>query len=147
MDIQLKAGLHIADVSASLLFSGAVCEADPVTATCDPDAGPAVGVAAPLLEDEDITAPLPHFGGSFVYGITPSVAARLQIIGFAIELDSIDGSLVELDADLVWQPWEHVGFGAGLRFFEADIQGKGNELNGSFNFQYFGPVVYAIASF
>ncbi|MGI9343705.1 MAG: hypothetical protein ACR2QV_12710 [Gammaproteobacteria bacterium] len=141
MDIQLKAGLHIADLSASIQFSGMACEVtDPNNPTC-------VAGSSPVNESEDVTAPLPHFGGSFVYGITPSIAARLQIIGFAIELDSIDGSLVELDADFVWLPWENVGFGAGVRYFNADVESKGSDLNGSFEFEYFGPAIYILGAF
>jgi len=141
MDIQLKAGVHLADVATTLQLSGAVCEVtDPNDPTC-------VGGATPIQEEEDITVPLPHFGGSFIYGLTPSVVMRLQIIGFAIELDKIDGSLVELDADLIWQPWDHFSLGAGVRYFDADIEGKGGELNGEFEFEYFGPVVYGMLNF
>ena len=140
MDIQLKAGLHIADLSTSVQATGTVCVLPQMPPGC-PE------ISTPETVAEDVTAPLPHFGGSFVYGITPSVVARLQIIGFALELDEIDGSIVELDADLIWQPWNNVGFGAGLRYFNTDIKGKGSDLNGSFEFQYFGPTLYVLGSF
>jgi hypothetical protein len=68
-------------------------------------------------------------------------------MGFAIELDDIDGSLIELDADVVWQPWRNVGFGLGLRFFRADVESSGSELNGAFTFDYFGPTLYVQATF
>ena len=141
MDIQLKAGLHLADLSTSLTLSGAACE---VTMPGQMDC---IGGAVPVVESQDITAPLPHFGGSFVYGITPSIAARLQIIGFAIELDKIDGSLVELDADFIWQPWDHFGFGVGLRYFDTNIESKSSDLNGKFEFDYFGPTLYVFGTF
>lgn len=141
MDIKLKAGLHLANLEASLKLSGEACE---VTIPGQTDC---VAGSAPVLEDEDITAPLPHFGGSFIYGITPSIAARLQIIGFAIELDDIDGSLVELDADFVWKPWDHFGFGAGLRYFDVSVESTGSDLNGKFEFDYFGPTIYVLGSF
>ena len=141
MDIQLKAGLHIADVSTSIAALGAVCVDGEIPPNCS------IFASTPRSEGEDITAPLPHFGGSFAYGITPSVAARLQIIGFALELDDIDGSIVELDADFIWHPWENVGFGAGVRYFKTDIEGKGSDLNGKFEFEYFGPTIYIVGSF
>ncbi len=141
MDIQIKAGLHLADLETSVTLSGAACE------VTDPDDETCVAGTAPVVESEDVTAPLPHFGGSFVYGITPSVAVRLQVIGFAIELDNIDGSLVEVDADFVWQPWDNVGFGAGLRYFDASVKGKGGELNGEFDYDYWGPTIYVLAGF
>jgi len=141
MDIQLKAGLHLANLETSIKLSGEACE---VTVPGQMDC---VAGSVPVIEGEDVTAPLPHFGGSFVYGITPSIAARLQIIGFAIELDDIDGSLVELDADFIWEPWDHFGFGAGLRYFDVSVESTGSELDGKFEFDYFGPVIYVIGSF
>lgn len=141
MDIQLKAGLHIADLSTSIGARGAVCVDGEIPPNCS------FFASEPRIESEEVTAPLPHFGGSFIYGITPSVAARLQIIGFAIELDSVDGSIVELDADVVWQPWNHFGFGLGLRYFSTDVEGKGSDLNGKFEFEYFGPALYVLGTF
>lgn len=140
MDIQLKAGLHIADLATSVAATGAVCVAPQVPPNCP-------SVSTPEAVAEDVTAPLPHFGGSFVYGITPSVAARLQIIGFALELDDIEGSIVELDADFVWMPWDNVGFGAGLRYFSTEVESTGSDLNGKFEFEYFGPTLYVLGSF
>ena len=98
-------------------------------------------------ESEDVTAPLPHLGVSFNYGITPSVALRLQTIGFAVEIDNIDGSIIEVDADVLWHPWEHVGFGAGVRYFEVKVKAEDSGFNGEYEFNYLGPVVYAAVSF
>lgn len=141
MLVQFKAGLHLADLSASIAATGAVCVDGEIPPNCS------FFASTPRRESEDITAPLPHFGGAFAYGITPSVTARLQVIGFALELDDIDGSLVEIDADLIWNPWQNFGFGAGVRYLEADVESKGSDLNGSFDFSYFGPVLYVIGTF
>jgi hypothetical protein len=89
MDLQIKGGLHIADLSVGLQLMGAVCD---VTQGEMPPGCPAD--QTPPLESEDVTAPLPHFGVSWAYAITPTIAADVQVIGFAIELDNIDGSLV-----------------------------------------------------
>ncbi len=64
-----------------------------------------------------------------------------------MELDDIDGSLVEIDADIAWHPWRNFGFGVGLRYFTLDVESKGSELNGKFDLEYFGPTVYVSASF
>ena len=142
MDIALKAGLHVADMSANLQLAGAVCD---VSLGQMPPGCP--GGQTPPDESEDITAPLPHFGGSFRYAITPTIGARFEVIGFAIELDNIDGSLVEIDADIAWYPWRHWGFGAGVRYFNVDVEAQGSELNGKFEFEYFGPAVYVVTTF
>jgi len=141
MDVRLKAGLHILDLSSSLQLTGAVCVDGQMPPNC-PSIGP-----TPRLEGDDVTAPLPHVGMSFSYAFSPGFAVRAQVIGFAVKLDSIDGSLVEIDADAVYNPWRHFGLGAGVRYFNADVQSKGSRLNGEFNFQYFGPVVYGKFTF
>jgi len=79
--------------------------------------------------------------------ITPTVAINVAAKAFSIELDSIDGSIIEIDADVAWQPWKHIGFGAGARFFKTEASSKGSDLNGSFEFKYFGPMVYVQATF
>ena len=142
MDIQLKGGLHIADLSVALQVSGAVCD---LTMGEMPPGCP--GGQTPPSELVDVTAPLPHFGVSFAYAITPTIAANFEVIGFALELDNIDGSLVEIDADIVWQPTRHLGFGVGLRYFNAEVESTGSDLNGKFDLEYFGPTVYVSATF
>jgi hypothetical protein len=141
MDFQLKAGLHLADLSVALQLSGDICD---LAAGDDPAACPTLQTQA---AEEDVTAPLPHFGGSFGYAITPNIAMNINLIGFAIELDSIDGSLIEADADIEWSPWRHFGVGVGLRYFNADVESKGSSLNGQFDFEYWGPTIFISSSF
>lgn len=141
-DLQLKAGLHRASLKANLSLSGAIC--DPTTTPSTPPGCPPLGTST---ENEDISAPLPHFGVSWAYALTPDVAFNVAGMGFAIELDNIDGSIFELDADVIWQPFRHVGFGLGYRYFRVDVESKGSDLNGKFEFEYHGPSLYVSASF
>jgi len=140
-ELQLKAGLHIADLGVSMGFTGAVCVDGEVPPNCS------IFVTEPRDEGESVTAPLPHFGLNYTYAFSPTVAARLQAIGFALEIDDIDGSLFEVDADVLWTPWEHFGFGAGLRYFRVDVESTGSSLNGKFEFKYYGPAVYGVVTF
>jgi hypothetical protein len=141
-ELQLEAGLHIASLEVALQLAGAIC---------DPTTTPAVPPGCPAGNSgdggEDVTAPLPHFGASFVYVFTPTLAMQVGAKGFAIELDQIDGSIIEIDADVVWQPWRNIGLGAGVRYFNTDVKSKGSDLNGSFKFEYIGPTVYVQATF
>jgi len=142
MDFQLKAGLHVAKLEAGIQLSGEIC--GPMTIPSSPPGCPSFGSEA---ASEDVTAPLPHFGASFAYAFSPTLAMSFEAIGFAIELDSIEGSIIELDADLDWQPWQNFGFGVGLRYFNTNVKAGNSELNGEFDFEYFGPVLYAMARF
>jgi hypothetical protein len=142
MDVQLKVGLHVAKLDAAFGLSGNVCS--PATTPTTPPGCPA---ATKGSESEDVTAPLPHIGGSFAYAITPSVAFNFEIVGFALEIDSIDGSVVEVDADFSWQPFRHFGGGIGVRYFNTNVEATNSDLNGEFDFEYFGPVVYVQTTF
>lgn len=142
MDLQLKAGLHVADLSIGLQLSGAVCD---VTLGQSPPGCPAG--QTPPVESEEVTAPLPHFGASWRYALSPTIAAEIRAIGFAIELDNIDGSLLELSGDVIWKPWQNFGLGAGLRYFNVNVKGSGSNLNGEFDLEYVGPSIFVMASF
>jgi opacity protein-like surface antigen len=142
MDLRVKAGLHIARFDVGLQLSGNVCDLTTV-----PTMPPGCPLASTGAEQEEVTAPLPHFGVSYDYAISQTVALDLQAIGFAIELDSIDGSLIEVDADLTWQPTRHFGGGIGFRYFNANVKSTGSDLSGEFDFEYVGPVVFIQATF
>ena len=142
MDFQVKGGLHIAKLGAGVQLSGEIC--GPTTVPSMPPGCPSAGSEA---VSEDVTAPLPHFGASFAYAMTPTLAFSFQAIGFAIELDSIDGSILELDADIAWQPFEHFGVGTGFRYFNTNVKAGNSDLNGEFDFEYIGPVLYLWATF
>jgi hypothetical protein len=140
--LKLKAGLHVASLSATLGYSGAICS--PATTPTQPPGCPTGrnGVAG-----EDVTAPLPHFGFSYTFLLTPKIAVGAQAIGFALQVDDIDGSILEMGADIVWQPWRHVGLGAGVRYFDAKVESTGSFLNGTFDFDYLGPAAFLQGTF
>jgi hypothetical protein len=142
MNLALKGGLHIADFSVGIKLQGAVCD----VGLGQMPPGCPVGQTPPT-ESEDVTAPLPHFGLSYSYAISEKVAARFQVIGFALEINDIDGSLIEIDADIDWKPWRNFGFGLGLRYFNVNVEAKGANLNGEFDLEYYGPALYLAGSF
>lgn len=141
-DLQLLAGIHVASLQIFVNLAGAVCS--PISNPSQPPGCPAGSTGN---DSESVTAPLPHLGITYTYAITPTIAMNVAAKGFAIELDAIDGSLVEIDADLAWQPFKNIGFGAGVRYFDAKVDSKGSDLNGSFEFEYVGPVIYVQATF
>ena len=141
-DLRLQAGLHFASLKADFGIEGAIC--DPTTTPSAPPGCPPLGTAT---ENEDVSSPLPHFGASYAYALTPTVAFNVGAMGFALELDGIEGSIIEADIDVAWQPFRHVGFGAGWRFFRVEAESSGSDLNGKFEFEYSGPMVFVQATF
>ena len=72
---------------------------------------------------------------------------RVYFGGFWPQINSIIGSITEINADVAWQPWRHFGIGAGVRYFKTSVEGANSELNGKFEFQYLGPTVYVHTTF
>jgi len=140
-EVSLKAGLHLLDAKAGIQATGAVCVDGEVPPNCS------VFGSTPREESESISAPLPHIGASFIYGFTPELAMRLSAIGFAVDLDAVDGSILEVDADLMWNPWKNFGFGLGLRYFKTKVESEGSRLDGKFEFNYLGPTLYGAVTF
>lgn len=141
-ELQLNIGIHIADLEIGIGLAGQIC--DPTTIPTQP---PGCPVAETRTAAESVTAPLPHIGGSFTYRMTQSLALHVKAMGFSVELDSIDGSITEFDADVAWQPGDHFGLGAGFRYFKTSVVGTGSKLNGKFDFEYIGPTIYVHATF
>lgn len=140
-ELELKTGLHIVDISAALHLIGNVCD------TTMGESPPCPPITTPTAESENLIAPLPHLGASYHFDFSENWALRLQVIGFAIELDNIDGSILEIDADVSWHPWRHFGLGAGFRYFDVDVKSTGSRLDGEFEYGYVGPAIYFSTTF
>ena len=134
-DVQLKAGLHLADLETALTLNGVISVSGmPFSQQI-------------VQEREDVTAPLPHFGGNFMYAFNEKFAIFGHVMGFALELDDIEGSIVDASGTVQYNFTPNFGLGAGLRFTRIDVESGDAELRGKFKFDYLGPVVYASLSF
>ncbi len=134
-DLQLQAGLHLADVQAALTLTGAL------------SVGGSVFQQSVQGEGGDVVAPLPHFGANFTYAFTDKLALYANVLGFALTVGDFKGSILETGGTLQYNFMRHVGVGAGVRFFRIDVEAKDSGLTGEFQLDYFGPVAYLSASF
>jgi hypothetical protein len=134
-ELQLQAGVHIADLQAELGLAGAI------------SINGEVFTESVTQEGGEVTAPLPHLGGNFAFAFTEKLAVYLHVIGFALELDDIEGSIVEAGGTLQYNFTEAFGVGGGLRYFNVDVEARDEDLRGQFEFNYLGPVLYANFSF
>jgi hypothetical protein len=141
-DLQLKAGLHVANLSAGFGLDGAIC--NPETIPARPPGCPNIGAVS---DSEAVSAPLPHFGIAYAFALAPEWTLNAAGMGFALEVNNIDGSIIEADVDIVWQPLQHFGIGAGYRYFDVNVGSGTSGLNGTFEFEYHGPTLYLQATF
>ena len=141
-ELAVKAGIHVVGTSLEIDAFGDVQDVNTGLTLCNPSPCQA------SVESDDYTVPLPHFGLSYVYAFTPNWGLRAQGLGFAIDINDISGVMTEVDIDVHYQPWKHVGIGAGFRFWDLTIKDTGDSvLQGKFEYQYFGPAVYVLGSF
>ena len=142
-DFAVKAGFHIASTSLKIVAEGNIVDVNTGMSVC----GSANCQAEPI-ESDDYTVPLPHFGLSYTYAFTPNWGLRAQALGFALKINDIKGAMTELDLDLHYQPWKHVGIGGGLRYWDLSIKDTGDSiLQGEFEYKYWGPALYVLGSF
>lgn len=142
-ELAVKAGFHIAATSLKMDVFGDVLDVDTGMTICNPSP-----CQAEPIESDDYTIPLPHLGLSYTYAFTPKWGLRAQGIGFAIKIDDISGVMTEVDLDLHYQPWKHVGIGGGIRYWDLTIKDTGDSfLQGEFQYKYWGPAIYLLGSF
>jgi hypothetical protein len=137
-DLQLQFGVHVAEISANLSLTGMLTI--PGQGTID--------TTIPVAESGQKTAPLPHFGASFAYAFTPKLAASFNFIGLELELDELDGRIIESGVNLEYAFSQRFSLAGGWRYFDVDVSDKKDpDLNGAFEFRYTGPVVYGTVRF
>ena len=142
-DLAVKAGIHMAFTSLKIDVFGDVLDVNTGMTLCNPSP-----CQAEPIESDDYTIPLPHFGLSYVYAFTPKWGLRAQGIGFALKINDIKGVMSEIDLDLHYQPWKHVGIGGGLRYWDLTVKDTGDSfLRGEFEYRYWGPAIYVLGSF
>jgi hypothetical protein len=145
-DLAVKGGFHMVFTSLEIEAMGAIIDVnDPTNNLC----GQLIDSECDFkVESDDYTVPLPHFGLSYIYAFTPKWGLRAQGLGFALKINDIKGVMTELDLDLHYQPWKHVGIGGGFRFWDLNIEDTGDSfLQGEFDYKYYGPALYVLGSF
>jgi len=98
-------------------------------------------------QGEDVLAPLPVLSLYGQFALTNTWAVGLRLDRFALSYDKFDGSLTSLGLDVLYQPFKHVGFGAGYRALaiRAEVEGDRHILKMRQVFQ--GPMLFMNVSF
>ena len=98
-------------------------------------------------QGEDVLAPLPVLSLYGQFALTNTWAVGLRLDRFSLSYDKFDGSLTSLGLDVLYQPFKHVGFGAGYRALaiRAEVEGDRHILKMRQVFQ--GPMLFMNVSF
>lgn len=122
-EVGIALGAHVADITASIGASGA--------------SGVAGNVIAPL--------PVVSFYAGFAMSEHWAIAARFD--AFSLKFDPYHGHLYDLGFDVLWNPWRHVGFGAGFRSLEVKGGVSASDFSGDVDTNFGGPIFYMTVAF
>ena len=100
------------------------------------------------VEAADVTAPLPVFGLSMDYAISPRWLVHYRVETFYIELDDkIRGSLLDSQLGVEYRWFKNIGIGLGFNHFALDVKVKSSSYNGGVADLYRGANLYISAYF
>ena len=100
------------------------------------------------VEAADVTAPLPVFGLSMAYAISPRWLVHYKVETFYIELDNeIRGSLLNTELGVEYRLFKNMGLGLGLSRFALDAKVNTSSYSGSLADLYRGANFYVSAYF
>ncbi len=102
------------------------------------------GGTATAGSEAELGAPLPVIGARGMWNLGGNWWLDAQVQFFQVDIDNIDGSILNYRAAVIWQPKKWIGLGAGYDSFGIDIdaEGRGERLRGSLDWTYQGPQVF-----
>jgi hypothetical protein len=112
-------------------------------------AGYDVGLTSNAIgsEEQDITAPLPVLSLYAQFALTARWALSARIDRFSLSYQNYDGSLSALGIDVTYQPFRHVGFGAGYRSLFIDLEAEKSARHLKVDQSFQGPLLFVTLSF
>ena len=97
--------------------------------------------------DADVLAPLPNVYVNGAYAFTDKFLIRSGGGAMSLSSGDWDGELYFVQAFLEYWTWQHLGFGAGYRYVEVDVDYDPGDVRQTFDFTITGPVLYVTAGF
>lgn len=90
------------------------------------------GLPNDIRASEDITLPLPVLGVYTSVTLRPKLVFSYRGSLFLLDYDRYSGSFLDLELELQWYPFKHVGFTAGIQNLSLDVQveGKSGDFDG-----------------
>ena len=129
-ELVLSAGLHYTAFSTRLTGTFATPGGGGGTTTVD--------------SKSSLGVPLPVLGARGMWNLGGNWWLDGQVQFFFVNIDNIDGSILNYRAAVIWQPKQWLGFGVGYDSFgiDVDAEGKGERLKGKLEWTYEGPQAF-----
>jgi hypothetical protein len=95
----------------------------------------------------EANGPLPMIGLNGTWKINDKFYFQALAQFFKISYDPYDGRLTDFNASIVWQAFQHVGFGVGYNDFTTRVDVDGDNFQGRLKWRYGGARIFVTASF
>jgi len=91
-----------------------------------------------------VAVPLPVIGARGMWNLGGNWWLDGQVQFFFVNIDNIDGNILNYRAAVIWQPKQWLGFGVGYDSFgiNVDATGTGERLRGTLDWTYSGPQAF-----
>jgi hypothetical protein len=104
-------------------------------------------VSAEVTDEASLDLPIPLFGLTAEYYITPKWRVIGNVSYFTISIGEWDGSLFDFSANLEYLFHKNFGIGLGYLYFEADVERDREDRVSHLDYKYSGVQVYGIWRF
>jgi len=98
-------------------------------------------------KDGKVLAPLPVISMYGQFGLTDEWAVQGRLDVLRIQSDPFYGNILSIGVDALWQPWRHLGFGAGWRTLQVSGGVSSSDWEGQITTDYTGPILFVSSSF
>jgi hypothetical protein len=102
------------------------------------------------VEGADVILPLPALALRSEFQLVPRLYLNASIDAMYLEIDSFQGSLLDVNVGLEYRPWKHFGLGVGYNSLSVSVTGEeassdypGADFVGSVDVRYTGLLLYA----
>lgn len=130
-EVGVGAGLHVADLSASIEGEGFIG-----------------GVStSSVRETTDVTAPLPNLSLYGAYALSSHWSLEASVGYFSLSYSDYDGELFVAGAAVEYRFNDNFGVGAGYSYMSVDLTVDGDRATEHYDFDLHGPSVYLSAGF
>jgi hypothetical protein len=121
-EIGIGLGLHVASIDASIEAAGSGTEA------------------------ADVLAPLPVVNFYGMFALTDEWALDMSADWLSLTYGDYSGSLRNIEIDVLYQPFRHVGFGLGVRSMTINLGIDHSDWRGEAVMSFQGPTMYMIVT-
>ena len=90
--------------------------------------------------------PLPVIGLEGIWRMVDTLYLDAQVQFFRISISPYDGRIEDYNLSLMWQPFEHVAFGAGYDQFVTRVDVSADRFDGNLRWRYAGARIFVTVS-